>query len=233
MTNILLKYLEERHVSKQKEPIEKPPSGPVVTISREYGCPAKPLAKILTENLSRKYQSDKKQSWKVITKEILDQAAKELGMETHKIEYIFKFEKRNVFDDILEAFSSKYYKSDRKIKRTLKEVIHSFGEEGNAIIVGRCGATITRDIDKSLHIRLIAPFDVRVDHVMIRHDISFKEAQKMTVEMDKNRANLRDEFAGKKIDDAEYDIILNTSTFTINQMADIIIHALGKKGLIK
>ncbi|MDA3780113.1 MAG: cytidylate kinase family protein, partial [Bacteroidales bacterium] len=91
----------------------------------------------------------------------------------------------------------------------------SFGKEGNAIIVGRCGATITREIQKSLHIRLIAPIEWRVAGIKERHEISYYEAEKLAIDNDKRRAKLRDDFAGKKINDYDYDLILNAKTLSI------------------
>ena len=52
-----------------------------------------------------------------------------------------------------------YYKSDLKIRTTIAKVIRKFANEGNAIIVGRGGVAITRDIPLSLHIFLEAPWN--------------------------------------------------------------------------
>ncbi|HAN19523.1 MAG: hypothetical protein A2X13_00915 [Bacteroidetes bacterium GWC2_33_15] len=231
MTNILLKYLEERYKS-VKSPLISQDMGPVITISREFGCPANLIATDLAEILTKRDDPDF-EPWKVITKEILDQAASELGLEPEKIEYIFKFEKRSPVDEILEAFSSKYYKSERKIRKTIREVIHTFGERGRVIIVGRAGSTILRDIPSSLHVRLIAPLDYRIDGVSNRHQISLKAARKLTLEMDKKRAILRNDFAGKKIHDVDYDLVLNSKTLTSEQMVKIIEKTAELRNLIK
>lgn len=220
MGNILLKYLEERHKTVQK--VDKPKSvGPVITISRDFGCSAYICATDLAELLT-KIEGGEKEPWKVINKEILDKAAKELGLTPEKIEYIFKFEKRSAIDEILEAFSSKYYKSERKIRKTISEVIHAFGEQGRVIIVGRAGATILRDIKNALHVKLIAPLDYRIDGVSRRHKISHNEAKKLTLEMDKKRAMLRKDFAGKNISDVDYDLIFNCRTISSEEVVQLI-----------
>ncbi|MEA3316767.1 MAG: cytidylate kinase-like family protein [Bacteroidota bacterium] len=231
MGNVLLKYLEERHKNdKDKKEISE--SGPVITISREFGCSAKMISKKLSEQLNEINAGKEKQKWKIITKEILESAAKELGLDIDKIDYVFKNEKRGAIDDILNSLSNKYYKSDRKIKQTLKDVILGIGEKGNAIIVGRCGATITRSISKSLHIRLIAPLTWRVPGIKERHEISYYEAEKLAIENDKRRANLRDDFAGKKIDDYDYDLILNAKSLSIDEIVALIIKTLKMKKII-
>lgn len=228
--NILLKYLEERykyHLPKEK--VHKP--GPVITISRDFGCPANMCANDLAEYLT-KLDDDKAEPWRVISKEILEQAAKELGLTPDKIEFVFNFEKRSAVDEILEALSSKYYKSERKIKNTIREVIHSMGEQGRVIIVGRAGSTILKDIPNALHIRMIASLDFRVNGVSRRHQISHTEARKLTDEMDKKRAQLRNDLAERKVSDVDYDLILNCEKFELEQIVELIARAAEVKGMI-
>lgn len=230
MTNILLKYLEER-LRAIKEPKPKGDTGPVITISRDFGCPANLVASDLAELLTNRGDPDK-EPWRVITKEILDESAKELGLEPEKIEYIFKFEKRSFFDEIIEAFSSKYYKSERKIRNTIRDVIHDFGERGRVIIVGRAGSTILQNISKALHVRLIAPLEYRIEGVSKRHQMSHRAAKKLTIEMDRKRAQLRNDFAGKRILDVDYDLVLNSKTLSSHEIVKIIEQAAELRGII-
>ena len=229
-SNVLLKYLEDRY----KEPDlkkEEPIPGPVITISRYFGCPANLCATDLAEMLTE-LDKDSDEPWKVISKEILEHAAKELGLTPEKIEYIFNFEKRSSIDDILEALSYKYYKSDRKIRNTIREVIRTFGERGRVIIVGRAGVAILRDIPNSLHVKLIAPLDYRVKGVSKRHQISYNAAKKLTVDMNKKRSQLRAEFAGKKMDLVDYDLIFNCKTLKSDEGVELIAKAAKIRGLV-
>lgn len=229
MTNILLKYLEDRYKHIPKEDDQS--RGPVITISRDFGCPANMCATDLAELLS-KIDDVEKEPWRVINKEILEQASKELGLTPEKIEFVFKFEKRSAVDEILEALSSKYYKSERKIKNKIREVIRSIGEQGRVIIVGRAGSTILHDIPNSLHIKLIAPLKFRVNGVSRRHKISHSEALKLTEEMDKKRALLRSEFAGKRTYNVDYDLIFNCEKFESDDIVGLIAKASEIRGLI-
>ncbi|MEE4196165.1 MAG: cytidylate kinase-like family protein [Bacteroidales bacterium] len=231
MANILLKYLEERHKSAHRKVEEPKTVGPVITISRSFGCPANLCATDLAELLTR-IEGNSNEPWKVISKEILEESAKELGLEPDKIEYIFQFEKRSAIDEILEALSSKYYKSERKIRKTIREVIHAFGEQGRVIIVGRAGASILYDIKNSLHVRLIAPLDYRIEGVSRRHKISHREAKKLTLEMDKKRAMLRKDFAGKRVSDVDYDLIFNCKTIGSEEIVQLIAKAAQMRKMV-
>ena len=79
-----------------------------------------------------------------------------------------------IIDDILAAHLSKYYKSDRKIRGTVGKVIRNIACEGYAVIVGRGGVAITRDIANSLHINLEAPMEWRVLRVSEKHNLSIE-----------------------------------------------------------
>lgn len=229
MANILLKYLEQRYKHVSSHQVDSP--GPVITISRDFGCPANICATDLAEFLLE-VEGNEKEPWKVISKEILERASKELGLAPEKIEFIFKFQKRSAVDEVLEALSSKYYKSERKIRNTIKEVIRSIGEQGRVIIVGMAGSVILQDVPKSLHVKLIAPMEFRVEGVSRRHKISKTEARKLIDEMDKKRSLLRSEFAGKRIHNVDYDLIFNCQKLKIENIAGLIAKAAEDREMI-
>jgi cytidylate kinase len=230
--NILQKYLEERHQESDKNEEYTEP-GPVVTISRQIGCSGKFLADKLAFSLNEKKLGDTaKGKWNVVSKEILEHSAKELELHPSQIEYVFKYEKKSAIDEILGALSSKYYKSDRRIKNTIKKMIYTFGYNGNAIILGRSGASVTRDIERSLHVRLIAPLQWRTEVIKERFNYNNSEAREYILDIDKKRKELRDEMAGKEVDDTYYDVIFNAKSFTCEEMSEVIIRMMEMKSLI-
>lgn len=137
MNNFLEQYLIERY--RQGEPETTAP-GPVVTLSREYGCEANIIAQKLSEKLTIHYGAiDQKSNWKIISKEILEASAQKLKTDSKNLEYVFE-ESRTTIDDFLLSLTARQYYSDWKIKETIKKVVHSFAVDGYAIIVGRAGA---------------------------------------------------------------------------------------------
>jgi len=230
--NILQQYLEERHKEKKRDEDFGQP-GPVVTISRDFGCSGKFLADKLNQRLNQEKKGDQsKGMWRVVTKEILDESAKELELHPSQIEYVFKYEKRSAIDEILGSLSSKYYKSDRKIRNTIKKVIYTIGMEGNSVILGRCGAVITKDLPRSLHVRLIAPIEWRTEVIRKRFNLTEKKAKEYVLDIDKKRAELRNNLAGKEVDDTFFDLLFNTKSFEFDEMVDVIIKALETKEII-
>jgi len=207
--------------------------GPVITISRELGCPAKKIACTLADELNKsKSPRGKDLPWRWISKEILSESAKALNVDCDQIEHIFQYKNRNAFEDLLMAQSKDYYKSDLKIRTTIAKVIRTFATNGNAIIVGRGGVAITRDIPKSLHIMLEAPLEWRAVRTASKHDLSLEQARNYAQSIDKKRKQFRDHFQGKGNDYTRFDVKFNCMTLETDVIVKIIIGAIKARGFI-
>ena len=154
-----------------------------MTLSREVGCPAKKIAAGLADHLNKiKKGQLKKHPWRWISKEILMESARELQVDSSQIQHVFDYKSRGLLEDLLLAQSKDYYKSDLKIRTTIAKVIRKFANEGNAIIVGRGGVAITRDIPKSLHVFLEAPLEWRALRVAEKLDCTIDQATELCPE---------------------------------------------------
>jgi cytidylate kinase len=226
----LLKYTSERlheEDGRYKDP------GPVITISREYGCPSKIIAGRLSEELTRKmFVKGKEVKWKYVTKEIMAESARALEVDPDKIKYVFQYEQKSMVDDIISAQFNKYYKSERKIRNTIAKVIRNMANEGHVIIVGRGGVAITHDIPRSLHIMLEAPMDWRSLRVAENYKISQEEARKTAIEVDRKRKEFREYFQGKGSDYTRFDITFNCMAFSIEEIVHLILKAAEIKKLV-
>lgn len=227
MENLLHRYFSDR--IKDNDPVLDEP-GPVITISREYGCPAKLIAQKLLDEINRiESLKGHKRKWKIVSKEILEESAKALEMNKSDIEYVFNYETPSTIDEILSSFSTRFYKSDRHVRKTIKEVIRSIAAEGKVIIVGRSGFCITRDIPRSFHIRLVAPLKWRMEKVSGKYNLSAERAQKEILEMDHKRKYFINSIAGRKIEDSEYDLTINTSTLEVDEIVGILLKVVELK----
>jgi cytidylate kinase len=216
----LLKYVSER-INKEGGDKE---AGPVITISREYGCPAKIIAGRLAEELSRKLSAKGKNiKWKFVTKEIMAESAKALEVDPEKIKYVFEYQQKSMVDDIISAQLNKYYKSERKIRNTIGKVIRNMAADGNVIIVGRGGVAITRDIARSLHVLLEAPIEWRTVRIAENYNISQEEAKKTARDIDRKRKEFREYFQGKDSDYTSFDLTINCMSFSIEEIMHIIL----------
>jgi cytidylate kinase len=201
-------------------------AGPVITISREVGCNGLILAKMIAERLNLIKPCPK---WKVISKEVFFESAKELHMDPEQIRKTLHQSEKFAFEEILKAFTDKNYKSDLTIVKTIKGVIHNFATDGNCIIVGRAGNIIASDIKNALHIRLVAPLDYRIDTIMRNNQLNRAEANNFIHRVDQERLAFRKAIQKENIQNELFDITFNRAAFTDDEIMDIIEFAAKRK----
>jgi len=231
MNNTLMVYLNKRlrkndnkYMSANTQP------GPVICISREVGCGGVNIAKLLAAEFDK--QSIVKK-WKVLSKEILEESARELDMAPEKLKSYLKEGNRTLLDDILSAFSEKRFKSDRKINKTLIDLISSFANDGHCIIVGRAGHIIARDIEKSLFVKLTAPLDWRIKQIMEKNNVNMRAAVDFIEKTEKERQNFIKHIAGESNIDTVFDLTINLSRINVSELIAIIRFAAHTKGFLE
>ena len=223
MSTDLLTYFNQRFSETTSTPSG---TGKFVTISRQTGCNGTIIAEELTKALARKGSH-----WKFINKEILEQSARKLKLEPSKLQYVFENKKKSHIDDVISALSSRYYKSDKVVRKTITEVLRYYAAAGNVIIVGRAGVATTRDMTGGLHIRLIAPFEWRYASLKERKKSENENLTTFIREHDINKNNLIRDFAGKSVEEIEFDLTINCGVFTRQQVIDLILTAMEMKGI--
>ncbi len=225
----LSKYALDRYREKQqaKEP------GPVVTLSRQYGCPSKPIAQALTQSINNYIEAKGKgKAWNWVNKELLEESARELKLDPTQLKYVFNYEERGFFDEILASQGTRYYASDKRIRKTIGRVIHSIAEDGNVVIVGRAGAALTRDIRKSLHIRLMASLPWRTERIMKMYDLGREQALRKIRETDRKRKKWMDYYYGRESDDSLFDLVYNCESLPEDMIVESILTTMIMRRLI-
>ncbi|MGF1637715.1 MAG: AAA family ATPase [Cyclobacteriaceae bacterium] len=233
MNNTLLDYMEKRlHPGKQDGDLKKIGTAPVITISRQYGCPAKKVAGKLVLALNKVLlASEKREAWTWIGKEILEESAKSLKIHTNDVKEAVAKD-GNLINDILQSFTQKYYPTEVRIKKTIADVIRLNAEKGNIVVVGRAAAAICRDIPNSLHIRLVAPKDWRIHYVSKEYQLSLDDSLKRIDDIDKKRDILLQYYLGKKYDETLFDIVFNYMTCTEDEIVEAVIKVLQTRDMM-
>lgn len=231
MDNALIHYLNRRLFQHDpKFAISNTQPGPVICISREVGCGGLNIAKQLADELDKQSHFKK---WNVLSKEILTESARELNMDRNKLRSIMKAGDRSLFDDILTAFNEKRFKSDRKISKTLMELISTFAIDGHCIIVGRASHIIAKNIEKSLLVQLTAPADWRIKQIMEKNNFRMREAIDFIERTEKERENFRHRIAGENVYPEEFDLSINLARMTIDQAILLMKDTAQMKGLLE
>lgn len=224
MPDKLLQYLNQRF---EKSKIVSSGSGPFITFSRQTGCNGTGIAVDLIKAIKAKNKV-----WKYLNKEILEESANKLKVDQSKIKYVFETKKKSHFDDVLSAFSSRYYKSDKIVRKTITEMLQHYAHDGNVILVGRAGIATTRNVKNGLHIRFTAPYDWRVNSLKRRKEFENTDVAKFIKEHDLKKRKLIEDFCGKVISDIHFDLTFNCATFTRQEIISIILETMEMKNMV-
>lgn len=218
--NEKLKEYVKEHTIKQKG---------VITISREYGCPGKPVSAKIAEALS-----SPENSWKVIDKDALHIAAQELSIPEDLAEKLFHSKPRTLMQDLFSSFSDSKVPSDTKVKKTIAKVLRTIILYGNVVVLGQGGVVLARDVKPSLHVFLHASPHWRVERVKVLENLkSNEEALKRIQEVDDQRIFLRNYYAGETLSVNIFDIAINCEYFSEEEIVSIILDLAKKKGIHK
>jgi cytidylate kinase len=230
MSNALLSYLNKRMGIEKIDEESSGPPGPIITISREVGCNGVKLANKIATRLNSKNMVSE---WKVLSKEVFYQSARELDLEPEKVKRIFKQPEKYAFNDILNAFNNKRFKSEKKIIKTVTDVIRTFAVEGFYIIVGRAGHFIAHDVKNALHLRLVAPLEYRLKTIMENNHLNREEAFDFIEKVEKERLAFRKSIGNVSYEEECFDLFINRASFDDEKTIDIIEVAMEKKNIMK
>jgi cytidylate kinase len=193
--------------------------GPVITISRQYGSYAAEIA----ESIALKMTELCNRKWLRVTKEVIEQSAQSLDVNPKEISHIFGGEEKQFLGDIIVSFSKKKYAADSNIIKTIKKIVRNYAEQGDCVIVGRAGCTIAGDIPKSLHFKIIAPLDYRVNSISRRLNLPENEAVKRVQETEKRRDAFMKFFNGDRPDSDIFDTVFNRGRMTTAEIVDSVV----------
>lgn len=224
--NLFDKYFSEA-LHDKKAKVTK--TGPYISISRDFGSMANVIAQKLAIELNK---TGNAKEWNWINKTILIESSKALELSTSKIEYVFQSKQKSMMDEIVGAMSTRYYKSDRKIRNTILQVIRSIAQTGNVIIVGRGGVAFAKDNPNSIHVKLTAPLEWRVNRISSNYNKTKEEALRYVLETDQERKYLIDSFVGYETDHSIFDIVFNRQSFTDEDIVSTIMNLMKSKKLI-
>ncbi len=213
-------YFDERY---RESVLSGPASddGPVITISRLTGCDAREVASGIVDKLNNRIGNTK---WKWVDKDIIYAIARDLNIDTQRIENFYAGIKLSNLSEMIMAFSGGFV-SDLRVKKAIKDVVLSICKEGYVVLVGRGGVSIAHDIKDALHVKLVGPFYWRVDNVMKKKNMDIESAEKYVIETDEKRHELIQTFLEKKSQNTEtlFDVIINRLSFSVAETADIIL----------
>jgi cytidylate kinase len=214
----------------------------VLTVSKETGCGDEVCA-IVAEALK----------YKVVNNEITHYAALLCNMPPEKAKMLEdrNYSRRSAFmannfdlslfkvEEVLlphkeVAYSNAYdyaeTPSGDNFFQTIAKVVRMFANEDNIVIVGRGGNFVLKDHPDTLHLRFVAPLEVRAQNIAISQNITAKEGARLADESDVRKSKYMKHFFKEDTSDpANYDIIINLGKLSVDEAAKLLIGALKSR----
>lgn len=203
--------------------------GPFITISRQFGCDGYKLGDILLKKLGERPDED---GWRLYKKEILTQLAEDSGLTEEVIEKERKA-KPSLIRDFFRGVRRNNLPGGYEIRNKITLMVRTVAFEGHAIIIGQGGTAATADLDGGISVRIEAPKDWRIVRVSRRDDMLKEAAASKLEKIEKERSHLRDIYEEKNPRKPAFNLTIDNSRFTLDEIADQVIYAMEQKGLLK
>ena len=201
----------------------------VITINREAGSGGKEIATKLGELLGVK----------VYGKEILASILEKYNLTNEDAEKI-KATKPGWWADFCRFYKQcgttaaiAYDSFDVDSKQLYieeEQILRNLASQESCIIVGRTGFHIFKDNPDAMRLLIIANPECRVKRLMDRQGVNEEGARDIMERADKARENYTKSFAGtSRYDARNYDMVLNVSGFTTDQVAQFLAENVRRK----
>ena len=202
--------------SRAKSFAVEPSLKPAVTISREFGCEAFPVA----EEFVKLAEKVKGEEWLIVDISLLDVVAREHNISENTM--LSLGHKPKWLDETFAALSP-HWKSDSDYYRLLCEQVVMIATAGNAVFVGLGAAIITQSMANCFHFRLVAEREFRVKSISQRRGITKQEAEIIVAEQGGEREKIiRKLLDADEHDPLYYHAVFNNSKLRNRRIAEIM-----------
>lgn len=157
-----------------------------ITISRQAGAGGTTLARLLVDRLNQMSGGER---WKVYDQELVDVTAQEHHLSGRLIEDMVDNSGGSWVEELFQGLSVRQeeYPSEVKVYHRVARTIRALAVRGRAVIVGRGGVYVTRDVSDGVHVRLVAPLPWRIARMAELLKVSKDEAAARVEEIDHRR----------------------------------------------
>ena len=199
------------------------PSPPVsfVTISREGGAGGRAIGQRLVERLNQLDPGE--EPWTLWDGALVEKVSADHHIAAELVESLGDTH-HGWMEEFLRSLSQVGDIDEAKIYRRVAVTIRALAHRGRAVIVGRGGMHITRQMPGGVHIRLVATFENRVAFMMRQHGMAHEAAAEHVRELDRNRQAFYRRYWPKAVlDEDVFTLTLNTGTVGENRVVECLL----------
>lgn len=178
---------------------------PIITISRQFGS----LGTVIAEMLKEELKLDSLGRIK-----IREELVNKYGVSLKNVQ---KYdEKKPAFWDVFSSDKDRYL-------HFMKTEVYECAKKGNCIMIGRGAQVLLQDVPSTLHVRIIAPRELRIERIKQRYNYNDKLGEHMIRHSDHDRTGFYKFFFHVNWEDPGlYDLVINTRTFSVENAVCLI-----------
>lgn len=203
----------------------------IITISRQFGAGGSEIARRVAGALG----------WRVVDNELIGRVAKGAGLPPEEVAQ--REERAPSFIERLaralarsapELFPAPAEKvpepEEATLVRVTETVVGELAAEGKVVLVGRAAPAVLRGEHDAIHVKLVAPLELRLQAAVERLRLDPKEAEKVLQKTDANRARYLQQHYGRDWEDStNYHMVLNTGALGLDGAAELIVASARRK----
>lgn len=193
----------------------------LITISREFGCGAREIARGLASRLVIP----------LYDKDLVEATVKKAGLDSALLTDLYdedsiSLDKKSLWSSFGYG-SSDAFLSEKAIQAQI-EVIREIAErKESCIIFGRCADYVLQEYDNCLSFFLYMPIEKRIEHMRTTYGLTEKEAAKMVKRIDKQRHNYYKYVTNHNRGDRNgKDVLINVDTFGVEGSIEMMLQSL-------
>jgi len=188
---------------------------PILTISRQLGSLGNEISRGVAEKLNYEY----------VDKKRIEEALCAYGVLAPEVEK---------YDEKKPSFWNSFLLQKKRFLHSLEAVIYDFSRKGNAVIVGRGGQVLLRNLPGVLHVRIFAPFEVRLKRILAAEGGDEKRAIRFLNRSDRDSAGfLRSFFDVDWEDRSLYDLMINTEKLWTATAVELIVESISSPEILE
>ena len=196
-----------------------------VTVSREFGCGAREIARRLASELGVP----------LYDKTLVDLAAQRAGVNTEMFKDVDEVVVKKKSSAILKEFgygSTFSFYSEEAIDAQAFVIRDIANKRESCIMFGRCADYILREHPNVVNFFLYAPMSYRISHIANSYDLDYREAEKLIRRVDRQRHSYYKYVTGKNRGDrSNKQMFLDVSAFgtegSVKMMLDAVHYLYG------
>jgi cytidylate kinase len=205
----------------------------IITISRQIGSMGDELAEMLSQELGYRYFDKLLMTEIAVASGLSEAEVIDYNEDNYKIKNFFEqlFNRKTPLGKITvkekdemgrTVITTKTFDEENSLAFT-QAVIKKLVDWDNVVIVGRGGQILLRNVPHTLHLRVIAPLEFRIENIMKKKGFSKEDALKYISEKDRAAQEYLYRFYNVDWNDPElYHMVINMGMWNLDKIVKVI-----------